>query len=95
MDLDKILSAHTGEDKKILIVLLLAYANTIIKINVKKCGNLPGNARYYESILCEYKSALLENPWGVSCFDLEAISIDPYLYLFSIKAEFIKEFGDT
>ena len=94
MDLKKILSAHTGEDKKVLIVLLLAYANTTIKINVKRCGNLPGNTRYFDSILCEYKTALLKDPWNISCFDLEAISADPYNYLFSIKVEFIKEFGE-
>lgn len=95
MDLEEILSAHSGEDKKILIVLLLAYANTTIKMNIKRCGNLPGSTKHLDTILSEYKNALLGDPWRLNCFDLEAISADPYLYLFSIKAEFIKEFSES
>lgn len=94
MDLNNILSAHTGENKKILLVLLLAYANTTIKYNTKKCGNLPSNTKHLEDMLSEYKCALLGEPWSINCFELESVSNDPYIYLFTIKAELIKEFSD-
>ena len=95
MDLDEILSAHSGEDKKVLIVLLLAYTNTLIKLQARGCGSFNGADKYYADMLAEYSNALCNNPWSLCFSYLSEISEDPYNFLFSIKSEFIKEFSDT
>ena len=95
MDLDKILSAHSGEDKKVLIVLLLAYTNTLIKLQASGCGSFRGASKYHNDTLAEYRNALCNKPWSLCSSYFSEISEDSYNFLFSIKAEFIKEFSDT
>jgi hypothetical protein len=94
MNLRKIISAHSGEDKKVLIVILLAYTNLHTKLIKYGCASLGKLDRQYMAICKEYEAALIGHPFNMTCIDLEEISADPYGYLFTIKAEFIKEFGD-
>ena len=81
MNLCEILSAHQGDERKTLIVILLAYANISVKSLATGCNGKSKLGKHHAEIIVEYRSALNSSPWEVPICLLDEVQNDPYFYL--------------